>query len=311
VASAAASGNDARVKILISGASGFVGSALSSALRADGNALTPLVRRTPRAGEAGWDPAAGRIDDPALEGHGIAVHLAGENIARGRWTAAHKARIRASRVDGTRLLCEALARLSRPPRQLVCASAIGYYGDRGDEILTEDSAPGDDFLAGVVRDWEAAAQPARDAGIAVVHLRIGVVLGRDGGALGRMLTPFRLGLGGRLGSGAQYMSWITRSDLVNIVRWIASDPERDGVWNATAPAPITNREFTRALGKVLRRPTPLPVPAFALRLLLGEMADALLLSSTRVVPSRLQAAGFRFEHEGIEPALRSALGQPG
>jgi hypothetical protein len=298
----------ARARILISGASGFLGGALAGALRADGHEVTPLVRRAAREREASWDPAAGRIDAAALEAHDAVVHLAGENIAAGRWTAARKERIRASRVEGTRLLSETLARLSRPPRRLVCASAIGYYGDRGDELLTEDSAPGDDFLAGVVRAWEAAAEPARAAGIAVVHLRIGVVLDPAGGALARMLMPFKLGLGGRFGSGAQFVSWITRADVVGIVRWLLQQQEPARVYNATAPDPVPNRELARALGAALRRPAVLPAPAFALRVLLGEMAQALLLSSARVVPARLLAAGYAFAHPGIGPALRAVLG---
>jgi uncharacterized protein (TIGR01777 family) len=235
------------------------------------------------------------------------VHLAGESIAAGRWTAAVKERIRRSRVDGTRLLAETLARLERRPRVLVSASAVGYYGDRGDEPLTEESPPGVGFLADVARAWEAAADPARAVGIRVVHPRLGLVLAREGGALPRMALPFRLGLGGVIGSGRQYWSWIALPDAVRVIERALADATLAGPVNAVAPAPATNREFTRALGRVLGRPTLLPFPALGVRLLMGEMGRALLLGSARVLPRRLERAGFRFEHPELEGALRGAL----
>ena len=286
----------------------MIGSALAPALAGDGHQVRRL-RRAPAAGpdEASWNPADGTFASGALDGIDAVVHLAGENIAGGRWTAARKARIRDSRVDGTRRLCEALAALDTPPRVLVAASAIGYYGDRGDELLDESAAPGTGFLPAVSRSWEGAAAPARDAGIRVVHLRIGIVLSPAGGALAQMLLPFRLGVGGVLGSGDQYMSWIALDDVVGVVRHALADESLSGPVNAVAPQAVTNREFTRTLGKVLRRPTILPAPAFALRVALGEMADALLLASTRVDPAALRATTFEFQHPQLDGALRQLL----
>ena len=297
--------------MVVSGASGLVGGALVAALEVAGVRVVRLVRRRPAPGESdvGWDPASGTIDARGLEGADAVVHLAGESIAAGRWTPARKDAIRRSRVDGTRLLAETLARLSRPPGVLVSASAVGYYGSRGDEALTEASAPGTGFLADVCRAWEAAAQPARDAGIRVVTPRIGMVLAARGGALARMLPPFRLGLGGVVGSGRQYMSWIALDDLVGAIRHVIGDGDVAGAVNAVAPLPVTNREFTRTLGRVLGRPTLAPLPAPVVRLLFGEMGEALLLDGARALPARLQAAGFRFRHPGLEAALRSVLGR--
>jgi uncharacterized protein len=254
-----------------------------------------------------WDPARGRLDPRALEGVDAVVHLAGESIAARRWSAAVKERIRRSRVDGTRLLSETLGNLERRPRVLVSASAVGYYGDRGETPLTEDSAPGAGFLADVCREWEAAADAARSAGIRVVHPRLGLVLAKQGGALPRMTLPFRLGLGGVVGSGRQYWSWIELGDLVRAIELCLGLDGLAGPINAVAPAPVTNREFTRKLGKVLGRPTLVPLPALAVRLLLGEMGRALLLGSARVLPRRLERAGFHFRHPGLESALRAAL----
>ncbi len=301
------------MRIVMSGSTGLVGSALVPALSGAGHEVTRLVRPGRRGGAPGiaWDPAAGLMDGSGLEGHDAVVHLAGENIASGRWTAARKERIRASRVQGTALLARTLAGLAQPPATLVCASAIGYYGDRGDEVLTEESPPGDDFLARVCQEWEAAAAPARERGIRVVHLRFGVILSRSGGALARMLPPFRLGLGGRLGSGTQWMSWIALADVVRLVQAVLGDDRLSGPVNAVAPGAVTNAVFTRALGRALSRPTLLPVPAFALKLLLGEMAEALLLSSTRVRPAQLEGAGFPFVAPAIGPALEQALAPPG
>ena len=302
------------MKIVVSGASGLVGSALVPSLVAAGHQVTALVRResqqTPPAGvsEVQWNPAAGELDAARLVGHDAAVHLSGESIAGGRWTNEKKRRIRDSRVQSTRLLAETLARLETRPHTLVCASAVGYYGDRGAEVLTEESTAGGNFLAEVCREWEAAAEPARAAGIRVVHLRFGVVLSAEGGALAQMLTPFKLGIGGPLGSGEQYMSWLTRDDAVGMIEHALTDETLSGPVNAVAPQPVTNSEFARTMGRVLSRPAILPMPAFALRLTLGrEMADALLLSSARVEPARLKAAGYQFKHPQLEGALRHVL----
>jgi uncharacterized protein (TIGR01777 family) len=294
--------------IVVTGASGLIGSALLPRLSADGHRVTRLVRSQPAPGEAAirWDPEAGSLDAKSLEGIDAAVHLAGENIAA-RWTAEKKRRIRDSRVNGTRLLSDTLARLERPPQALVCASAIGYYGDRGDELLSEESPPGRGFLAEVCQAWEAAADAARHKGIRVVHLRFGVVLSPAGGALAKMLPPFRLGLGGPLGSGRQYMSWIAIDDAVGAIQHALATEALQGPANAAAPNPVRNREFTRALARVLRRPALVPMPAFAARLLFGEMADELLLASARVQPAKLLATGYTFRYPELEGALRHLL----
>ena len=298
------------MKILVSGSTGLVGSALVPFLSTGGHEVIRLVRGRPQPGEAAvpWDPQAGTIEAAGLEGLDAVVHLAGENVA-GRWTAAKKARIRSSRVAGTRLLAEALAGLKRPPRTLVCASAIGYYGDRGDEVLREETPSGAGFLAEVCREWEAAARPAAEKGLRVVHLRIGVVLSPAGGALARMLTPFKLGLGGRIGAGSQFMSWIAIDDLTGAVHHALTTESLRGPVNAVAPRPVTNREFTKTLGRVLGRPTLFPMPAFAARLAFGEMADELLLASARVEPAKLVTSGYRFRAPELEGALRRLLGK--
>ncbi len=294
--------------VLVTGASGFIGSALVPSLTTGGHTVTRLVRSTPRPGQAEipWDPAARSIATPALEGLDAVVHLAGENLV-GRWTAEKKARIRDSRVQGTRLLCDALAQLVNPPKVLLCASAIGYYGDRGESIVREDSAPGTGFLAEVCQAWEAAAAPAVQRGVRVVHLRLGVVLSSTGGALAQMLPPFRLAMGGVVGSGKQYISWIALDDVLGVMHHALSTETLGGPVNVVAPQPVTNYEFTKTLGKVLGRPTVMPMPAFAARLAFGEMADALLLASTRVVPVRLQASGYTFQYPELEGALRHLL----
>lgn len=299
------------MKIAVTGSSGLVGSSLVPFLKAGGHEVRRLVRRAPHApDERRWDPAGGALDPAALEGLDAVVHLAGESIASGRWTAARKRRILESRAAGTRALAEALARQARRPRALVCASAIGYYGDRGDERLDESSARGSLFLSEVCEAWERAADPARAAGIRVVHLRLGVVLSPAGGALAKMLPPFRLGLGGRLGSGRQVMSWIAIDDVVGAFWRALERDDLSGPVNAVAPAPVDNATFTRVLGRVLGRPTVFPVPAFAARLALGQMADELLLASARVEPRALLASGFAFEHPDLEGALRHVLGRP-
>jgi uncharacterized protein (TIGR01777 family) len=301
------------MRVAVSGSTGLVGSQAVASLSAAGHEVVRLVRRPPAPGEKAvrWDPEKGEIDAAGLEGLDAIVHLAGENIASGRWNAARKAAIRDSRVNGTRFLCDALAGLARPPKTLVCASAVGYYGDRGEERLIEESPPGKGFLAEVCREWEAASAPAARVGIRVVALRIGMVLSSKGGALSRMLPPFRAGLGGVIGGGRQYVSWVALDDLVGIVLHALQSGELRGPVNAVAPVPVTSREFTEALGKVLSRPTMLPVPAFALRLAVGEMADALLLASTRVAPRRLEETGYRFRFPELSAALRHLLGKGG
>jgi uncharacterized protein (TIGR01777 family) len=295
--------------IAVSGSSGLVGSALVPFLTTGGHRVTRLVRGSPGAPDVAWDPAEGIRDLPKLEGVDGVVHLAGENIAAGRWTEARKAEIRRSRVEGTRRLSEAVARLTRRPKVLVSASAIGFYGDRRDEILTEGSAPGGDFLAQVCREWEAATEPASRAGIRVVQLRFGMILSTAGGALKKMLLPFKMGAGGRIGSGAQFMSWIAIDDAVGVIQHALSIESLRGPVNAVAPAPVTNAEFTRTLAHVLSRPAIAPMPAFAARLAFGELADALLLSSQRVMPSRLKESGYRFRYPELEAALRHLLSQ--
>lgn len=295
------------MRIAITGASGLIGSRLVPALIAQGNEVTRLVRHPPGTGEIAWDPLRGSLDLTALDGFEAVVHLAGENIASGRWTTAMKGRIRESRVRGTRALSTGLAGLARPPKVLVAASAIGYYGNRAAELLDEQASPGEDFLAKVVYDWEQATEPAFQGGIRVVRLRIGVVLSPAGGALAKMLTPFRMGVGGRIGSGRQYWSWIAIDDVVGTIGYALRNPALSGPINTVAPEGVTNAQFTQTLGRVLHRPTFLPMPATAARLALGEMADALLLSSTRVVPQRLLDHGYAFEYPELEPALRHLL----
>ncbi|MBI3291924.1 MAG: TIGR01777 family protein [Elusimicrobia bacterium] len=292
--------------ILVSGTSGLVGSALVPALTVGGHRVIRLVRSQPKPGEEAirWDPLVGMIDAAGLERAEAVVHLAGENIAGGRWTAAKKAKIRHSRVKGTWLLCEAIARLAQPPKVVLCASAIGYYGDRGEELLTEESAPGSGFLAEVCREWEKATEPAVQRGVRVVQLRFGMVLSPAGGALAKMLLPFRMGIGGVLGSGRQYMSWITLNDVVGVIQHALTTDTLKGPVNVVTPHPVTNREFTKTLGRVLGRPTLFPIPAFAARVVFGEMADELLLASTRVQPTRLVATGYRFRSPELEEALR-------
>lgn len=301
------------MRVIVSGATGLVGRALVNSLLADGHQVTKLVRggsqefRAPGTAAVRWDVERGELDAAALEAHDAAVHLAGEPVAEGSWTDEKKRRIRDSRVKGTRLLAETLTRLTAKPRVLVSASAIGFYGDRGDEVLDEESAAGSGFLADVSREWEAAAHPAADAGIRLAHLRIGIVLSRDGGALPQLLRPFKLGVGGRVGSGRQYMSWIALEDVVRIIRRAIEDETLSGPVNVVSPNPVTNEEFTKTLGRVINRPTVLPTPAFALRLIFGEKADALLLSGARVVPGRLERSGFEFAYPQLEAALRHIL----
>lgn len=297
------------MKILVTGSTGLIGSALIKALQSDGHQITRLIR-TPTSSQeptVTWDPEAGTIDSTGLEGLDAVVHLAGESIAQGRWSTARKKRIANSRVQGTTLLAKALAKLKQPPKTLISASAIGYYGDRGDMILREDSAPGTGFLAETSVSWERAAEPAAQAGIRVAHPRTGVVLSTAGGALKEILTPFRLGVGGVMGSGKQYWSWVAFDDVIGALQHALQNDEVKGPFNVVAPQPVTNREFVKTLGRVLSRPTIFPAPQFALRMLLGEMADPLLFASARIEPSKLTATGYRFRYPNLEEALRALL----
>lgn len=298
--------------VAVSGAGGLVGSALVRELQARGYRVLRLVRRAVRdpAAEIAWDPANGRVSAEDLRGLHAVVNLAGRSIAAGRWTDAVKREIRSSRVEGTRALAEALAEVARggsPAPALINASAIGFYGDRGAEPLDESSPAGEGFLAETTQAWEAATRPAVEAGVRVVLLRFGVVLSASGGALAKMLTPFRLGLGGQVGHGRQMVSWIGLADLVSVIAFALEEPELRGALNAVAPAPVSNAELTQTLARMLSRPAVLPLPEFAVGLLLGEMGRALLLASTYVIPRRLEGAGFVFRHPTLEPALRAAL----
>ena len=294
--------------VLVSGSTGFIGSALVSALTAAGYTVRRLVRseRLRRPADVLWDPVAGRLDAKSIDGVDAVVHLAGEPIAQ-RWTASAKQRIRESRVRGTELLATTLASVPRPPRVMVSGSAMGIYGDRGDEILDEASSLGRGFLADVAREWEAATFPAARAGVRVVHLRTGLVLSPRGGALAKLLLPFRLGLGGRIGSGRQWVSWIALGDTVGAIRHALSTEALYGPVNLAAPNAVTNAELAATLGRVLRRPAVLPVPAAALRLVFGEMGEATLLASQRMRPRRLAETGYVFRHPLLESALRGEL----
>ncbi|MEY2568173.1 MAG: uncharacterized protein QOE35_2702 [Actinomycetota bacterium] len=290
------------MRVLITGSSGLIGSALIPRLEADGHEVTALRRG------AQWDPQGGRVEPAAVAGHDAVVHLAGEGIGDHRWNAEHKRRVLDSRVNGTSALARALAGLDTKPSVLVSSSAIGYYGNRGSDTLNEESAPGADFLAEVCTKWEAAAQPAADAGIRTVLLRTGIVLSPTGGALKPLLPLFKLGVGGRLGSGRQYWSWITIDDEIEAILHCLTNPSVSGAVNATAPEPVTNEEFARTLGRVLHRPAALPVPRFALAARLGgEAADVMLLAGQRVLPAKLEATGFTFRHRTLEQGLRAML----
>jgi uncharacterized protein (TIGR01777 family) len=299
------------MKVVIAGATGFLGEPLARALAADGRDIVILTRRAdPPRGTGGvrfltWRPGAGQGPWAAeIDGAAAVLNLAGESIAARRWSPSQKQRILDSRVQATRTLAEAIRGASRPPPVFVSASAVGYYGPRGDEIVTEEQPPGSDFLANVCAAWEAAAIQAGPA-TRVVCIRTGLVIEQGGGALPRMVLPFKFGAGGPLGSGRQYMPWIHRDDWVALVRWTIATPAADGPINATAPNPVTNAEFTRALGRALHRPAFMPAPAFALRLALGEMADALLLSGQRAVPAKAERLGFRFRFTQLDEALRA------
>lgn len=299
-----------RLRVAISGASGFIGSALASFLEAGGHEVLRLVRRAPeRPGEMGWDPLRGPRDPHALEGLDAIVHLAGESLAAGRWTRARKERIFDSRAVGTRVLAASLRSLDRPPRAFLCASAVGFYGSRREEELAEDSERGSGFLADVCAGWEESAKEAARAGARVVRARLGVVIGAAGGALRKMLPVFRAGLGGPVGGGRQVMSWIGLDDAVGALHFLLMREDLEGAFNVTAPQPVSSAEFAATLGRVLGRPARLPLPERAVRGLFGEMGEETLLASQRVVPRRLEAAGFRFVHPDLEQALRFELGR--
>jgi uncharacterized protein (TIGR01777 family) len=300
------------MKVLISGGSGLVGGALTGALRAEGHTVSHLVRPGGKAasGDVQWNPVSALVDVPAIEGFDAVVNLNGASIGDGRWTPERKTILRGSRVDSTRVLVDALSHLRQPPRVFVCASATVCYGNRGDEVLKETSSYGNDFLAILCRAWEGEAARAAGSGIRTVIARFGIVLAADGGALARMLTPFRLGVGGRLGSGKQWMSWIALQDAVQALRTAIEDARWNGAVNLVSPEPVRNSDFTRVLAGVLHRPAICPAPAFALRLALGEMADALLLSSQRVLPECLQQYGYAFRFENLEAALHAVLVKP-
>jgi hypothetical protein len=297
------------MNILITGATGLVGRNLSMLLTEKGHSVVPLVRGKRQAGLPWWDPAGGKIDLSPLSGLDAVVHLAGENVA-GRWTDKRKRRIRDSRVDGTKLLSEALAELRSPPGTFLQASAVGYYGDRGGLLLDEMSDPGSGFLADTCVAWEAAGEAAEMARIRRVRMRIGVVLTPEGGALKKMLPPFRLGLGGPVGNGKQYVPWISLHDLISAMEFLLTDTSVSGVVNLTAPTPVTQKEMARALGRALGRPAFLPLPAFVVKMLFGEMGKDLLLASTRVVPKRLTAAGFEFRDSSLDDSMSRILATP-
>ncbi len=297
------------MRIVLSGASGLIGAALVSSLAAAGHEAVRLVRRSPSnaASEIEWNPATGMLDAAALRGADAVIHLSGESVASGRWTAARKASILESRIASTSLLARTIAGMEDPPKTWLCASAIGIYGDCGERVVDETGTPGKGFLADVCRKWEEAARPAAEAGCRVVNLRFGVVLSEKGGALKAMVAPIRLGLGGAIGNGRQYMSWIALDDAVGAILHVLDDARIAGPVNLVSPNPATNAELTKALGRVLSRPTLFAVPAFAIRLALGEMADEMLLASTRVRPGRLIESGYRFAWPELEPMLRHAL----
>jgi len=294
--------------VLISGATGLIGSALTPELEARGHKIRRLTRTPRLERDISWNPEAGVIEGD-ISGTEAVVHLAGESIAEGRWTEEKKRRILESRQKGTRLLAERVAGLSDPPSVMVSVSATGYYGNRGNELLTEESEPGDLFLSKVCREWEAAAEPAREAGVRVVHPRFGIVLTTEGGALGTTLPIFKLGGGGKIGSGRQYWSWVSLDDVIGAIVHALETDDLSGPVNVVTPGPPTNSEYTRVLGKVLNRPTLFTVPAPAARVMLGEIADELLLASARVEPVRLQETGYSFHHPELETTLRYLLGR--
>ena len=296
------------MKILITGASGLIGKALQNSFAEKGHDLLLAGRSEPRAAnQIQWTIESGFADPRRLEGIDAFIHLAGENISALRWTDEKKRAIRDSRVLGTRSVVDAIGKLKQKPKVFIAGSATGYYGDRGDEVMTENDGPGDTFLSEVCKAWEAESRRAEYLGIRSVLLRTGIVLSKDGGALAEMLTPFKLGVGGVVGSGRQWMSWISLEDVVGAINFALENDELSGPINIVAPNPVTNKEFTRTLGEVIHRPTILPLPQFAVKLAFGEMGDALLLDSTRVIPERLANAGYKFKFENLKLAVQNAL----
>ncbi len=300
------------MRVLVSGSSGLVGTALREALTRAGHSVDRLRRGVGPSGpgSVAWDPTVNMFDQTAAEGADAVVHLAGASIADGRWTQERKKLLRSSRVEATRHLVHGLGKLSKPPKVFLSASAVGYYGDRGDEVLAEDAAPAEDFLSHLAQDWEAEACQAEKCGARVVLLRFGVILAAHGGALAKMLLPFKLGVGGPIGSGRQWMSWVSLPEVVTIMQFSLDHVELTGPVNVVAPRPVTSREFAKTLGKVLRRPAFAPLPAVVARLAFGEMADAVLLGGQRVMPQALQQAGYVFRHPELELALRAVLFRP-
>lgn len=296
------------MRVLITGASGLIGTALQKSFQEKGYEMLLASRKEANDAEhIQWDAETGFAEPEKLEGIDTVVHLAGEGISALRWTEEKKKAIRDSRVHGTRSVVEAISKLKTKPKVFVASSAIGFYGDRGDEEMTETSAAGDTFLAEVSKDWEAEARRAEDSGIRTVLLRTGIVLSKDGGALGTMLTPFKFGVGGVVGSGKQWMSWISLDDQLAIINYAIENETIRGAVNAVSPNPVTNQEFTKTLGEVLYRPTILPLPEFAVSMVFGEMGDALLLASTKVLPKRLQDAGFEFKYPDLKPAIEHTV----
>ncbi len=294
------------MKIVISGASGLVGGALCKSLSSQGHEVIKLVRRDAGPGSIKWDPNEGKLDGQQLEGCDAVINLAGEPVAQ-RWNDEIKAKIKESRVKATKLLADTISGLKNPPKVFISASAIGYYGDKGDATVTESSSVGLDFLSEVCRAWEEATSAASNRGIRTVNLRIGVALSPKGGALAKMLPPFMMGGGGILGTGRQYMSWVSLDDLVGVVNFALQNESVKGPVNVVAPNPVTNAEFTKVLGKVIGRPTIFPVPAFGLKLLFGQMAEEMLLTGSKVLPEKLESAGYKFQYPTLEPALKHAL----
>ncbi|GAX62521.1 nucleoside-diphosphate-sugar epimerase [Candidatus Scalindua japonica] len=292
------------MKIAVTGSSGLIGSNLVSFLSKNGVTVSKIIRENPKDNDISWKPENGDWNSTFADG---IVHLAGENIAAGKWTKAKKERIRNSRIKGTKKLCEHILKLESPPSVFVCASAIGYYGDRGMEFLNEDSSRGSGFLPDVCLGWEEAADTVSKAGIRVVNVRFGIVLSKNGGALAKMLTPFKMGMGGKIGNGNQYMSWVDIDDVAGAIHHALTTDSLKGPVNVTAPNPVTNKEFTKTLGKVLNRPAVMPMPAFIARLAFGEMANDLLLASTKVAPKRLSDSGYKFLYPELESALKHVL----
>ena len=295
------------MKVAVTGSSGLIGSSLVSFLAEKSVTVSKILRENPEGDGISWKPEGGDWNSAFAGGIDGIVHLAGENIASGKWTRKKKAKIRNSRIEGTKRLCEHILKLPTPPSVFVCASAIGYYGDRGMEFLNEGSSRGSGFLPDVCLGWEEAAESLSKAGIRVVNVRFGIVLSKDGGALAKMLTPFKMGMGGKIGSGTQYMSWIAMDDVTGAIYHSLVTESLKGPVNVTAPNPVTNKEFTNTLGEVLKRPAVVPMPAFAAKLAFGEMAKDLLLASTKVAPKRLSDSGYEFQYPELEPALKHIL----